>query len=173
MASKKHYVIVSLTLGAIASVSALLIAGTNLLTKDIIAQNEKDNIAKGIKFIFGEKAEIKDEAEIKNEKYSYVDYVYEIGGEEDLGYVYRTTGKNMYGKITLIVGFDLENKFVSMKTIVNEQTFTKEVETFVKNVDEGNRDISDVNCGATYGATLIRDMVNEASQANLDKVWKE
>ena len=170
MANTKHYLIVSLTLGSIAAVSALLIAGTHLLTKDIITQNDEDKIDSGIQFIFGENAKRKDESEIKD-KYQYVDYVYEIESDKDLGYVFRTTGKNMYGKITLIVGFDLVNQFVSMKTIVNEQTYTKEVEKFVADVDDSKRDIEDVSCGATYGAKLVRDMVNEAELASKEKVW--
>lgn len=173
MADKKHYVIVSLTLGLIAAASALLIAGTNLLTKDRIAKNEQKKINDSIAFIFGAEASIKSESEITDESYKYVNYVYEVASDKDLGYVFRTTGSNMYGKITLVIGFDLNNNFVSMKSIVNEQTFTKEVENYIKGVDDQTITINDVNCGATFGAKLVREMVNEASLANKEKVWKK
>lgn len=61
MANKKHYVIVSITLGAIAAASALLIGGANYLTNEKIKQNEINNINRGIDAIFGESAEIKDQ----------------------------------------------------------------------------------------------------------------
>lgn len=170
MSNVKHYGLVSLTLGLIAAASAILITGSNLLTKDKIAQNEIDNITKGINFIFGDNAKIKSESAI--DSYKYVDYVYEIQSDVDLGYVFRTTGSNMYGKMTLIVGFDISDNFVSMKTIVNEQTYTKEVEKFITDVDNG-RSVEDVSCGATYGAKLVRDMVNEAQKASNEKVWKK
>lgn len=170
MSNVKHYGLVSLTLGLIAAASAILITGSNLLTKDKIAQNEINNITKGINFIFGDNAKIKSESAI--DSYKYVDYVYEIQSDVDLGYVFRTTGSNMYGKMTLIVGFDISDNFVSMKTIVNEQTYTKEVEKFITDVDNG-RSVEDVSCGATYGAKLVRDMVNEAQKASNEKVWKK
>ena len=170
MSNVKHYGLVSLTLGLIAAASAILITGSNLLTKDKIAQNEIDNITKGINFIFGDNVKIKSESGI--DSYKYVDYVYEIESDVDLGYVFRTTGSNMYGKMTLIVGFDMLDNFVSMKTIVNEQTYTKEVEKFITDVDNG-RSVEDVSCGATYGAKLVRDMVNEAQKASNEKVWKK
>lgn len=170
MSNVKHYGLVSLTLGLIAAASAILITGSNLLTKDKIAQNEINSITKGINFIFGDNAKIKSESAINS--YKYVDYVYEIQSDVDLGYVFRTTGSNMYGKMTLIVGFDISDNFVSMKTIVNEQTYTKEVEKFITDVDNG-RSVEDVSCGATYGAKLVRDMVNEAQKASNEKVWKK
>ena len=170
MSNVKHYGLVSLTLGLIAAASALLITSSNLLTKDKIAQNEIDNITKGINFIFGDNAKIKSESAI--DSYKYVDYVYEIQSDVDLGYVFRTSGSNMYGKMTLIVGFDTSDNFVSMKTIVNEQTYTKEVEKFITDVDNG-RSVEDVSCGSTYGAKLVRDMVHEAQRASNEKVRKK
>ena len=177
MANTKHYLTVSLTLGIIASASALLIAGANLLTEKQIAQNEENSIKTGIRFIF-KGAEIKSETAIDNKDYEYVNYVYEVDyvnedDEESHGYAFIASGKNMYGKITLIAGFRENGDFVQMKTIVNEQTYTKEVEKFVYDVGEGNRQIDDVSCGATYGAKLVRDMYKEAQKASQEKVWQK
>lgn len=171
MANTKHYLTVSLTLGIIASASALLIAGANLLTEKQIAQNEENSINSAITFIFGENVEIKSKAAIENKDYTYVNYVYEIDNNQ--GYAFIASGKNMYGKITLIAGFRENGDFVQMKTIVNEQTYTKEVEKFVYDVGEGNRQIDDVSCGATYGAKLVRDMYKEAQKASQEKVWQK
>ena len=40
----KKYILTSLTLGLIAGSGALLISGTNMLTKNTIAQNEQNKI---------------------------------------------------------------------------------------------------------------------------------
>lgn len=169
MSNKKHYVLVSVTLGAIAAASALLIAGTNMLTKDKIRENEIKKVHSGIASIFGEKAEVSKESKIDNSKYEYVEYVYEV---KDSGYVFRTTGSNMYGKISLIIGFNYANEFVALSTITNEQTYASTLDkNYLDLVNQGKRDIDDVSCGATYGAKLVRDMINEAKLASEEKVW--
>ena len=56
MASKKHYILTSLTLGIIAASSALLIGASNILTKNKIAENEQNKINSGIAAIFGDSA---------------------------------------------------------------------------------------------------------------------
>ena len=52
MSDKKKYIITSITLGAIAASSGLLIGVTNLVTKDQITKNEENKINNGIKEIF-------------------------------------------------------------------------------------------------------------------------
>lgn len=170
MANKKHYVIVSITLGAIAASSALLIGGANLLTKQAIANNEENKINRGIAAIFGDSAQISKQSKIENDDYKFVNYCYQIKKDnDDIGVIYRTTGSNMYGKISMLVGFNMSDEFVSMSIIANEQTYAQALtENYIDPVKEGKRDYIDVNCGATYGAKLIRDMINEAEKANKD-----
>ena len=175
MANVKHYVLVSITLGAIAAASALLIGATNMLTKENIARNEQNKVSSGIAGIFGESAKISNESSIENNDYKYVNYVYEISANDsEIGYAFRTTGSNMYGKVSLIIGFNIENKFVSLSVVTNEQTYASTlVDNYIIPLNNGSRDVDDVTCGATYGAKLVRDMVNEASKASLEKPWKE
>lgn len=79
----------------------------------------------------------------------------------------------MYGKISLLVGFNLSNELVSISVISDEQTYAQTLtDNYIVPVQEGTRDYNDVNCGATYGAKLIRDMINDASEANKAEVWK-
>lgn len=167
MASKKHYLIVSLTLGVIAASSAVLIGLTNLVTKDKIIQNENEKINKGIRQIFGDNAVSGDPEE--KDGYDYVKFVYTIKDNSDasLGYALRTTGSNMYGKISLIVGFNYDNlAFMGTYTIVNEQTYASTLnENYLIPLNDGDRQLDDVSCGATYGAKLVRDMVKEAQSA--------
>ena len=171
MANKKHYLIVSLTLGVIAASSAVLIGLTNLVTKDRIIQNENEKINKGIRQIFGDDAVFsKDPKESKEIKgYDYVKYFYTIIDDSDacLGYALRTTGFNAYGKVSLIVGFNCDNlAFAGTYTIVNEQTYASTLnENYLIPLNDGERQLDDVSCGATYGAKLVRDMVKEAQNA--------
>ena len=168
MSSKKHYVITSITLGAIAAASALLIGGTNLLTRGQIAKNEKNKISSGISEIFGKSASVSSEFEVKDQKYT--NYAYEISVAENpsKAYAFRTTGSNMYGKISLLVGFYESSEasnpsFAGLSIVVNEQTYaTTLVENYIDPVNADSRDLDDVSCGATYGAKLVRDMVNDA-----------
>lgn len=185
MASKKHYIITSLTLGAIAAASAALIGVTNLITKDQIVKNEKNKINAGIVQIYGKNATISSDLELKGYQYSNHLYVVD-NGENQESLALRTTGSNMYGKISLIAGFKLfvmpegENKtglqefrFIGMYVVTNEQTYNTTLEeNYIDPLNNGERDVEDVNCGATYGAKLIRDMINEAKDVANEQLGK-
>ena len=177
MANAKHYIFVSITLGSIAAASALLIGGANYLTREKIKQNEINSINQGIVAIFGQSAGIIEQKEIANDSYKYVTYYYAVskeGSDENIGVAYRTTGSNMYGKISLLVGFNLSNELVSISVISDEQTYAQTLtDNYIVPVQDGTRDYNDVSCGATYGAKLIRDMINDASEANKAEVWKD
>ena len=174
MASKKHYIITSVTLGLIAASSAALIGVANLITKDRIAQNEQNKITSGINEIFGNNSKIADESLVDGD-YKYVNYIYTVHNESDqkVGYAFRTTGSNMYGKISLIVGFnETSHNFEGLSIVTNEQTYaTTLVDNYITPLNDGKRELEDVSCGATYGAKLVRDMVNEANEA-AKEMWK-
>ena len=166
MSSKKHYIITSITLGLIGAASAGLIGLSNLLTRDRIARNEANKITSGITSIYGEGASVNKEEDISDHKYvNHIYYIY--SGEALKGYAFKTSGSNMYGKISLILGFEIEGNltpFVGLSIVVNEQTYaTTLVDNYVTPVNNGQRDLDDVKCGATYGATLIKDMIYEAA----------
>ena len=166
MANVKHYLLTAAILAAIGGASAALIAGTNLITKQKIVQNEIDRVNAGIKQIFGQNSAILEENAVSG--YEYVNYCYKIvdSGNTLIGYAYRTSGSNMYGKISLLVGFDESTKsFKKMSIIVNEQTYASTLEDkYVSVVNDGGN-LDDTSCGATYGAKLVRNMVNEAYTA--------
>ncbi len=173
MANKKHYIITAVTLGVIAASSGALIGVANLVTRNQIALIEKNKIKAGIVDIFGEFAVISKEESVSD--YKYVNYVYEVSGDNDqfLGYAYRTSGSNMYGKISLLVGFAYETKALKKFTVVvNEQTYASTlVDKYINPLNDKEINIDDVSCGATYGAKLVREMLNEATQASTKK-WK-
>ena len=86
--------------------------------------------------------------------------------DNNTGYAFRTTGSNMYGKISLLLGFEgTSYGFIGLYVIVNEQTYASTLEEkYLEPVNAGG-DIDKVSCGATYGAKLVRDMINEAKEA--------
>ncbi len=74
----------------------------------------------------------------------------------------QTSGKNAYGAISMLVGVEDGNlgQFILLE---DTQTFASTLEdNYVSVYNAGEREYSDVSCGATYGAKLIRDMASEA-----------
>lgn len=161
--SKKHYIITAVTLGSIAAISAGVIGLTNLITKDRIEKNEKQRIKNGIVEIFGENSEILNEFKISDKKYDYLVYGYQVKvNEKEDNYAIRTLGSNMYGKISLLVGVikDTEFKFSSLSVIFDEQTYASTLEDeYIDVINQDSSKIDDVECGATYGAKLVRSMI--------------
>lgn len=169
----KKYILTSVTLGLIAASGALLIAGTNMITKKTIAENEQKSINNGIKTIYGDTAAIKETNAIDGNNYEYVTVRYIVNDENDapLGYAFRTEGSNNYGKISLIIGFNKECVYKGLSVVTNEQSFASTLKKgYLDIIKDGSKTIDDVSvsCGATYGAKLVRNMVNEAEQAAKD-----
>ena len=174
MPNTKHYVITAITLGLIGAASAALIGGTNAITKKRIEENEKSSIQSGIAEIFGQDSTILEEKNIDGEKYTNVVYTVHLEDTNENQYAFRTDGSNMYGKISLLVGFNGSNQFRGMSVIINEQTYAATlVDNYVEPIKSGKKGIEDVSCGATYGAKLIRDMVNDAKEVVLKINSKE
>ena len=168
MADTKKYLLTSLILGLIACGGALLIATTNMFTKGPIAKNEENKINSGIANIFGDGAKVSTIDTIDDSAYTYVNTRYVL--DNNLGYAFRTDGFNSYGKISLIIGFDTSYAYQGLSVITNEQSFAttlnKNYIAVIKDGDDSK--IDDVSCGATYGAKLVRAMINEAQQAAKD-----
>ena len=179
MSNMKKYILTAVTLGIIAASGALLIAGTNMITRDRIAQNEKESISKGIASIF-EDGEVGADFSFDDVKEyyadsKYVEHVYEIikyTNEENPfmyleGLAIKTTGSNNYGKISLIIGFDKDCNYKGLSIISNEQSFASTLKKgYLDKIKDGKETVEgvDVSCGATYGAKLVKAMVEEAKE---------
>ena len=165
MSNKKQYFITSITLGAIAAVAAGLIGLANLVTKDRIAQNEINKLNAGLAEIYGENATFGDETIIEGD-YQYLTCYYEASINDNVvGYIYRASGSNNYGKVTLLAGIDIiTNNVRGINLLVNEQTYATTLqENYIDVINSTkNFDDVDVSCGATYGAKLVKAMINEA-----------
>ena len=172
MANVKKYLITAITLGTIAMASGLLIAATNLITKDPISAYEQKKINEGLADVYevDVKALKSDTAEL-DQTFDYVNSTYYVVKDENdapMGYAFKTKGTNSYGDISLIVGFNKDYIYKGVAVVTNGQSFAS---TLKKNYldplvkDHKTVDEVDVSCGATYGAKLTRDMINSASSA--------
>ncbi len=171
MLNKKHMVLTAVTLGAIAACSAALIGLANFFTRDAIEKNKEKRFNAGITAIFGENSEAHEFSDLS--ELDLLDKAYSVHKDDvTTGWAIVATGSNMYGKISLIAGFDYSSKlFVGTYLITNEQTYASTlVENYVTplNNDDGFS-IDDVSCGATYGAKLVRDLIN-AAQSYVDGI---
>lgn len=170
----KKYILTSITLGLIAASGALLIAGTNMITKDRIAENEQKSINSGIAAIFGQGVKA-NEYDLGESSFKYITKCYEVKNADDSvsGYAFRTDGSNNYGKISLIIGYDTSIVYKGLSVVVNEQSFASTLKKgYIDLIKDGKQTVDDVSisCGATYGAKLVRDMVNEAKGAITDLI---
>ena len=174
MSNIKKYLVTAVVLGSIAMASGLLIGATNLVTRRPIADYEKNQINKGIKEVFNgyENIHYSNDQDIETDKtnqyVTHIYYVYDGVNEKDsdnafVGYALKTEGSNSYGKIALIIGFNGSAVYENISVIKNEQSFASTLnKKYINKVKIGEREVEDVSCGATYGAKLIRDMVNNA-----------
>ena len=163
MSKYKHYIITAITLGAIGAGSAALISLTNLITEKRIEENKIIKINTGLAKIFP-KADEFSEPNMILEDTEYLQNYYEASAnDETLGYVFNATGSNMYGKITMLVGIDTNYEIGKIYLVSNEQSYAQTlVDYYVNPYNDKKVNINDVNCGATYGAKLVRDMAQEA-----------
>ena len=174
MSNVKKYVLTAVTLGLIAMASGLLIGATNLITAEKIEKNNQLKIEEGINDVFHidkkhDAAVIFDRGDVDG--YNYIKHVYEVtcvapGAYKD-GYAFLAEGSNMYGKLSVIIGINGYFELSGVSIVTNEQTYASTlVENYINPLNEGSHDYLDVKCGATYGATLIKDMIEEAKLAN-------
>ena len=168
MPNMKKYLITAITLGAIAMCAGALIGATNLITKDRIAENEVKKINAGFAEVFGDGANGNEDQNFEEKNYTYLKakyVIYDNNGAE-IGSAYRTLGSNAYGKVSLIIGFTSDNLYKGLSVVTNEQSFATTLEeNYLDPLKKGERDLADVKCGATYGATLVKNMVEEATKA--------
>ena len=176
MSNVKKYLLTAVILGSIAMASGLLIGATNLVTKDPIVKNEQRKISKGLSQIYGQEVVVSSDRDTDKEQNNYneikyVDHVYYINdnNNDPLGVAFRTTGSNSYGKISLIIGFTLDGVYKDLSIVTNEQSFASTlVKGYINPLHEAeNKEaaMADVNCGATYGAKLVRSMIENATKA--------
>lgn len=164
MSNYKRYLKTGLILAAITAICGIMIALLNGVTAPIIEENNYKKEQETLALIFDgatfENLEIKE----NDSKINKV-YLAKIN-DEILGYVYLVSGKNAYGTIELMIGIS-DGSVCAVEIITNTQSFSKVVNQYVNdldNLDINNQNIDDldVKCGATYGAKLVKELINVA-----------
>ena len=143
----------------------LAIAGGNLLTRERIARNKAEKETAGLKKTFrGDAYQFSEAVTLNEGRLSKYWTVTEYGLEA--GRVYSASGTNAYGDIALLIGLDVEATLYGVVVFTNTESYGQTLE---ENYLEPLIDAEDkesakdaVVCGATYGAKLCRDLINEA-----------
>lgn len=162
------YIKVSLVLFLTAVICALGVAGVNYLTAPRIEEYKTEQKLKAYKEIFADMDASKSEIISDGFKSGYIkEKVVVRSADKDLGYAFNASGKNTYGPITLVVGFDPEGNLLDIVIIENGQTggrgemIKNWVEsTFVSGMTPTQIDKAPVHAGATIGSNLVKSLLN-------------
>lgn len=164
MSNKNKYLVCALTLCAIGAASAGLIALTNEITHDIIIENENKMVKKALEEVLPDAEKFSEEKNDFSITPNYLQKYYIAYGnnDEQLGYVYLTSGSNQYGQIKMMVSIS-NNEIGQISIVSNTQSFASTLEEgYIVPYQNGDISIEDVKCGATFGAKLIKEMAEEA-----------
>lgn len=188
----KNYLKISVVLCAIALICSAILASLNLLTKPIIDDNSAKKQTETIQSIYSEydsnnSKVTYDTANGSTGKAAEILKVVEAKDASGniLGYVYTVKGSNSYGTIQLMVAISNDNIVHQVEFLENNQSFASTVASWVKQtfnnkgsekheagftsdsvsgkeLTESELTSVDVKCGATYGATTVKTLVNIA-----------
>lgn len=163
---------VGLTLAIIAGGSAALIGVVNAIASPIIAKNDfaktNANLVKVFHDYEPDKQSFETEFELKEgeeNEYTYVTAIWNVKADGvDIGKIFKTVGEHSYGKVSLLIGVR-DGKFFSLVELSNTGTpdYNKTLRSdYIDKVNAGTLDYTEVKCGATYAATLVKKMIEEA-----------
>ena len=159
----KHYLYVGAILAGIGILSAAIIVGTNFITKERIKQNEIAAKEKAMGEVFPD-ASFGEEVPIENVEY-LVSYTDASKDNTSIGSVYYTSGRNLYGSISMMVGIYENGSIGHISLVENTESYASTIEdnyVIPYNLDPSEEKLDDVKCGATYGAKLIKNMATAA-----------
>lgn len=168
MKSVTSYLKIGFILAVITAVCGIMIALLNEVTAPIIEENSYKKEQETLSLIYADAEFKKWDIEIKDEAIEKIYSAYVDG--KRVGDVYIVSGKNAYGKIQLMIGLN-DGYVSSIVMTANTQSFGKLVDKYVEGLNEQtitNVNISniDVKCGATYGAKLVRSLIETALEHN-------
>ncbi|MCR4562496.1 MAG: hypothetical protein K5694_04775 [Bacilli bacterium] len=164
----KKYLKVGGILGLIAGASAAIICTLNVFTEPKIKENEFNAQQAALAKFYPDAKKYSEELSLKDAKATYVLSYWKAFDAEDLviGNVYKTSGRNAYGAITMLVGVS-KGEIGKIVLVTNTETYADTiVEEYLDPYNKGARSLDDTKCGATKGAELIRAMAKEAQSVD-------
>jgi len=164
----------TITLCIVAALSGLLISSVNTVTRPIIDKNAAEKEKSLYEEIFAD-IDTYEKNENVSDLISEQVVIYD-SAKNIIGYVYKATGVNGYGSITVLTGIDTEQKVKAIKYSAFSQTpgFGDKVkEDVFMNQFSGmpTSTISvDAQAGATYSSNLVGDVVALVSEYHKNNV---
>ena len=164
--SWKRALYVGAFLGGLCGVLGLAIAGGDLLTRETIAANLVAKENAGLKKAFAyDGAEFSEPTAVTNNDRINKYWTVRLASEE-IGRVYSVSGTNAYGNVSLLVGLEIDTSLYGVVVLENTESYGQVLdENYLEpliGADDKDSAVNNVTCGATYGAKLCRDLINEA-----------
>lgn len=150
----------ALVLCGICAICACLIAAVYLITNPIIERNKIARENEALSEIYNDATFEKidtDNSDINNVWYAYKN-------DELVGMVFSVSGKNSYGTVTVLFGVDNDGSISKVILTENSESYAPKLEEHVEN--SYNHKVSDLEsvdtaCGATFGAELVKELINK------------
>ncbi len=165
-----YYVRITGVLLIITMCTALLLSFVNVITKDIIAENEQKETNKAISEIFPSATDIKTEALAAEG--SQADEFYKVSdGDALVGYYAVVTPTGFKGEVKMIVGLNADGKVVGIKVLSHSETVGIGDKALSDSYFSGflgkaeNDTLPDAISGATYSSNAVREGIQTALDA--------
>lgn len=174
--SIKEYIKIAIILGLIAGLSGVIIATLNIFTEPLIEENAYNKEMESLNEVFPNKDYNKLDEVLSNNTNNKVNIAniyeaFEKDTETLQGYIFIINGKNECGTIKIVLAINNDGKIIKMVMIENTESDPVGVNnhfnsnyTNKDDLDKNEVNDIDVKCGATKGATLIKEMVLLAFQ---------
>lgn len=157
------YLKTAIVLCIICGICAVLIAFINYFTQPIIEKNKVEAQNRACSEIYPNLTY--EEIELNNDNKA-IEKKWHATGTGVEGYIYSLSGRNSYGNISVMVGINLDGSIEKVILTENTQSFASKVKNHVKstynNGPVASLDGVDVKCGATFGATLVKELIQIA-----------
>lgn len=156
-----------IVLFVICAVIGVAMALVNGITKPIIEENTRNNQKAIFEAFYKDMTDYKETTEGLEGK---VVAKYEILKDTTtIGYVYKASGSNSYGNITMLVAIT-DGKIVGVDYLNNEQTKNPtDIENVGKRYENSNIDstFTETQAGVTVGSKLINELMNSVKEQAL------
>lgn len=161
---------VSITLAAIAGISAGLIGLVNAITEPVIAANALKKVEQQKKVPFGNDVDIAEtENDLSSYKLTYVKKSWDASqGGNKIGTLFQAEGTNQYGSVSLLIGVYTDGSLTDRSILENTESYKTTLEdNYISVYNQAAKEnkkqaLGQIKCGATFGATLINNRVTEA-----------
>lgn len=157
----KKVIACGLVLFAIAGISSCLVSVVNHFTSNVISKNANEKENASLREIYPT-GDISSPVEVNGEHVEK----YWIVTNQSSGRIYKCSGKNAYGSITLLVGISSSYSLGRMSFLELNQSYAQTLkDNYIANYassEDKEAALNNVNCGATFGAKLIKSLVEEA-----------